>query len=117
TDAAVEQHLDECADCWRFAEALRPAHHGFEEAVPASQLHDLPGYWGEGPSSRQAYHQVRTLALGGVALRTQTSPRVTLPRPYRPPVRELGWSDITRLGMFGAALVVSALMVAWLYRT
>lgn len=117
TDAAVEKHLEECADCWRFAEALRPAHEIFEEAVPASQMHNLPGYWGAAQSSRQAYDQVRTLALKSVATR-QASPRPVLrPRPLTDPVRELGWSDVARIGVFGVALVASALVVAWLYQS
>jgi hypothetical protein len=46
-DEQVELHLESCADCWRLAEALRPALEVFQEAVPASESRDLPGYWGD----------------------------------------------------------------------
>jgi hypothetical protein len=50
SDEQVEDHLETCADCWRLAEALRPAGHslgGFQEAVPTAECQDLPGYWGD----------------------------------------------------------------------
>lgn len=46
TDAAVELHLIACHDCRRLAEALRPAINLFHEAVPCTELHNLPGYTG-----------------------------------------------------------------------
>ncbi|TWT36712.1 hypothetical protein KOR34_16520 [Posidoniimonas corsicana] len=46
-DFHVQQHLDGCLDCWRIAEALRPAEHLFQEAIPPSETRDLPGYWGD----------------------------------------------------------------------
>jgi hypothetical protein len=46
-DEQVETHLETCADCWRLAEALRPASDVFQEAVPPSEGRDLPGYWGD----------------------------------------------------------------------
>jgi hypothetical protein len=46
-DEQVESHLEQCADCWRLAEALRPALEVFQEAVPPSEGRDLPGYWGD----------------------------------------------------------------------
>lgn len=51
-DEQVENHLESCADCWRLAEALRPALEVFQEAVPAAESRELPGYWGDArPSS------------------------------------------------------------------
>ncbi len=47
TDELVEDHLEECADCWRLAEALRPALELFQEAIPPIESRDLPGYWGD----------------------------------------------------------------------
>jgi hypothetical protein len=46
-DEEVESHLETCADCWRIAEALRPALEVFQEAVPPAESRDLPGYWGD----------------------------------------------------------------------
>jgi hypothetical protein len=46
-DEEVEAHLEFCSDCWRLAEALRPAIEVFQEAVPPSESRDLPGYWGD----------------------------------------------------------------------
>lgn len=53
-DEEVEAHLESCGDCWRLAEALRPALEVFQEAVPPAEGRDLPGYWGDarpGPAS------------------------------------------------------------------
>src|SRR5881275_1319233 len=46
-DEQVEAHLETCADCWRLAEALRPALELFQEAIPPSESRELPGYWGD----------------------------------------------------------------------
>src|SRR4029079_11148572 len=46
-DEQVEAHLESCTDCWRLAEALRPALEVFQEAVPPAESRDLPGYWGD----------------------------------------------------------------------
>jgi hypothetical protein len=46
-DEDVETHLETCGDCWRLAEALRPALEVFQEAVPPAESRDLPGYWGD----------------------------------------------------------------------
>lgn len=119
TDAAVEAHLERCVDCWRFAEALRPAHPDqLEEGVPAGEAADLPGYWGlEDQQTRQAHHQVRTLVLGSLA--TQRAPATRAPLPIELPdlQRRLGWPDVARMGLYGAMLVASALAVAWLYQS
>ena len=47
SDEWVETHLETCTDCWRLAEALRPAAEIFQEAVPAAESRELPGYWGD----------------------------------------------------------------------
>jgi hypothetical protein len=46
-DDEVECHLETCADCWRLAEALRPAVEVFQEAVPPAEGRGLPGYRGD----------------------------------------------------------------------
>ena len=68
-DEEVEAHLETCAECWRLAEALRPALEVFQEAVPPAEGRDLPGYWGD---ARPASTVVAEL----------TAPRRA--RPWRP---------------------------------
>lgn len=43
----VEEHLERCHDCWRLAEAFRPAADLFHESIPPAESRDLPGYWGD----------------------------------------------------------------------
>ena len=64
-DEEVESHLETCSECWRLAEALRPALEVFQEAVPAAESRDLPGYWGD---ARPAASIIA--ALTGPAART-----------------------------------------------
>jgi hypothetical protein len=66
-DELVEAHLETCAECWRLAEALRPALEVFQEAVPPAEGRDLPGYWGDArPSAGGVAH------LSGAIARTAT---------------------------------------------
>lgn len=116
TDSLVEEHLEGCTDCWRFAEALRPADDRLEEGVPPYQLSDLPGYWGEGSAARHAYHQVRTLALGSIATRRAPASRTPLPREFADLRLHIGWADLARVGVFGVALVATAMVFAWLWQ-
>jgi hypothetical protein len=51
-DELVEDHLEACGECWRIAEALRPAENIFQEAISAEVNRDLPGYWGDARPSR-----------------------------------------------------------------
>jgi hypothetical protein len=44
-DTGVEAHLNNCSECRRLAEALRPALELFQEAVGPEESRDLPGYW------------------------------------------------------------------------
>ncbi len=81
-DEQVETHLERCADCWRLAEALRPALEVFQEAVPPSEGRDLPGYWGD---ARPAATAIVELQRG--SLRTATAPNVK--RASRPSVKAL----------------------------
>lgn len=113
TDALVEQHLEGCTDCWRFAEALRPIDDRLEEDGPY-HVSDLPGYWGESSATRQAYHQVRTLALGSIA--TRRAPASPVPRELVDLRLHIGWADIARVGVFGVALVTTAMVFAWLWQ-
>jgi hypothetical protein len=67
-DELVEAHLETCGDCWRLAEALRPALEVFQESVPPAESRDLPGYWGDArPASLSgAVGTSRTALAAGV---------------------------------------------------
>jgi len=60
-DEQVEAHLESCAECWRLAEALRPALEVFQEAVPPAESRELPGYWGD---ARPASEVIADLSQG-----------------------------------------------------
>ena len=66
-DEQVEAHLETCTDCWRLAEALRPALEVFQEAVPPSEGRDLPGYWGDARPASSVVAQL-TRRTGRTAL-------------------------------------------------
>ncbi len=53
-DEHVETHLNECAECHRLAEALRPALELFQEAVDPEESRDLPGYFCATGGERQS---------------------------------------------------------------
>src|SRR3972149_1033392 len=57
-DEEVEAHLETCADCWRLAEALRPALEVFQEAVPPAESRDLPGYWGDARPAADVFSEL-----------------------------------------------------------
>ncbi|MEM6329446.1 MAG: hypothetical protein AAF790_04265 [Planctomycetota bacterium] len=46
-DADIERHLAVCPDCWRLANALRPAGDLFREALSPGENRGLPSYWGD----------------------------------------------------------------------
>ncbi|MCO6043155.1 hypothetical protein NG895_04495 [Aeoliella sp. ICT_H6.2] len=113
SDVDVEEHLERCPECWRFAEALRPAHDVFEEAVPASEGRDLPGYWGDAIPARAAIAQVQQTAL-------QTASRERSPRPaqamyYTPIVAHAtaGWHDVARIAVITVGIIAVAGILAW----
>lgn len=74
-DAAVERHLEGCASCRRFAEALRPAGDIFQEAMAPTEGRDLPGYWGNTESPAVVVEQIAQ------ATRQQARPAAT---PHEP---------------------------------
>lgn len=71
-DEDVEAHLETCGDCWRLAEALRPALEVFQEAVPPAESRDLPGYWGD---ARPGASLVSELARSTTRLATSADVR------------------------------------------
>jgi hypothetical protein len=77
-DELVEAHLESCADCWRLAEALRPALEVFQEAVPPAESRELPGYWGDArPASllSEAIHGASRTAVATGVRRVARAPR------------------------------------------
>lgn len=113
SDVDVEQHLERCPSCWRFAEALRPAHDVFEEAVPASEGRDLPGYWGDAVPARTAIAQVQQTALRTASLERSAQPARTM---YCTPMvvqRTAVWHDLARVAVMTAGVVAIAAIVAW----
>src|ERR1044072_1548915 len=82
-DEEVEAHLETCSDCWRLAEALRPALEVFQEAIPPAESRDLPGYWGDARPASQVFAQL-TSAAGRTALAPGVRRLGTVPRPVPP---------------------------------
>jgi hypothetical protein len=115
-DEDVESHLEYCADCWRLAEALRPALEVFQEAVPPSEGRDLPGYWGD---ARPASTVVAQLVRGSTrtALIAEAEPvrpayRIYLPQPLS---SELS-ADVFRAMAIAATMTVAVLALISLLR-
>jgi hypothetical protein len=109
-DEDVESHLEVCSDCWRLAEALRPALEVFQEAVPPAEGRDLPGYWGD---ARPASAVVADLVSGS----TRTAMASTALPPTRnktylsqPMSRELP-TEFFRAAVMAATLTGAGLAV------
>jgi hypothetical protein len=78
-DEQVESHLESCSECWRLAEALRPALEVFQEAVPPAESRELPGYWGD---ARPASEVIAEVANGATSTALSTGVRrVSRPIP------------------------------------
>ena len=67
-DEQVEAHLESCSDCWRLAEALRPAIEVFQEAVPAAESRELPGYWGDARPASAVFAELTSNSTSRTAL-------------------------------------------------
>jgi hypothetical protein len=107
-DEQVETHLETCGDCWRLAEALRPALEVFQEAVPPSEGRDLPGYWGDArPASSAVAHLANK--IGG---RTTVAPKMQ--RVYQPLGSGLSPQLASELsaGTFRAVSIVATMAIA-----
>lgn len=61
-DEQVESHLESCSECWRLAEALRPALEVFQEAVPPAESRELPGYWGDARPASEVIAEITNSA-------------------------------------------------------
>lgn len=115
-DEEVEAHLETCADCWRLAEALRPALEVFQEAVPPAESRDLPGYWGDARPTGTVVSAVRGSRMAMVANSPTVSPMFVVHRD-----RSLGQRitpDVLRAMVVASTLTATAigaglLWLAW----
>jgi hypothetical protein len=105
SDAAVEAHLDECADCWQIAEALRPAVDVFQESIPPAESRELPGYWG---SNRPAASLLAELA----ARSTQTALAAGIQREAYGRPRQQFLEERANMGGFLRIVVILASLAA-----
>lgn len=110
-DVTVEAHLEICSACWRFAQALRPATDVFQEAVPAVEGRDLPGYWGDSRPPAAALSEVSDLATRTlVAARRRVAKPVALPAMVAG--EPVGWREVVQVGSFVAVLATLVLTLA-----
>jgi hypothetical protein len=115
-DEQVEGHLETCTECWRLAEALRPALEVFQEAVPPAESRELPGYWGDARPAGLVLNQ-----LAQAATRTAVAPGVKqLQQPYRnyprQPIASEFSTDILRAVAFAATIAAAVLTLVSLFR-
>ena len=116
-DEQVEAHLESCADCWRLAEALRPALEVFQEAVPPAESRELPGYWGDARPAGLVLSQITQAATRTAAV----APGVRqLQQPYRnyprEPLASEFSTDILRGIAFAATVAAAVLTLVSLFR-
>jgi hypothetical protein len=115
-DEQVEAHLETCADCWRLAEALRPALEVFQEAVPPAESRELPGYWGDARPAAVVLGE-----LTQAATRTALAPGLRqLRQPYRnyprEPLASEFSTDVLRAVAFAATVAAAILTFVSLVR-
>ncbi len=109
SDEDVETHLETCGDCWRLAEALRPALEVFQEAVPPAESRDLPGYWGDArPAgavlSELSRSSTRLATIAGVRRTAYTYP---VPRVY--PLANRFSPEMLRAVLLASSLTATAI--------
>ncbi len=114
-DEEVEAHLETCADCWRLAEALKPALEVFQESVPAAESRDLPGYWGDARSTASV---VAELSHASTRMATALGPRRLSVRPgkrQRAPIVTVDRTDTFRTVALATAFLaaLAALTLLW----
>jgi len=110
-DEEVEAHLETCADCWRLAEALRPALEVFQEAVPPAESRELPGYWGDarpaGSSSTALHKSMSRVAMVSGARRVSRAYESYRPYPLATGLPTRTWRAAALV--MGSALVAAAM--------
>jgi hypothetical protein len=109
-DEEVESHLEVCSECWRLAEALRPALEVFQEAVPPSEGRDLPGYWGDARPASAAVAQLVSAAKKGAAAASSLPKKRNREYLSQPMARELP-TEVFRAAVMAATLTGAGLAV------
>jgi hypothetical protein len=114
-DEQVEAHLETCADCWRLAEALRPALEVAQEAVPPAEGRNLPGYWGD---ARPSLGSVTELVAGITNTAVASGTRRIKPIPaYERNAATREFSvDVLRTIALAATMTAAALAMVVLLR-
>jgi hypothetical protein len=112
SDELVEAHLEACGNCWRMAEALRPAQEIFQEAVSAAEGRDLPGYWGDARPTPAVTAQLTRLAplVTASRRRSPASARVSL----SPSAREGRWTNVLAAALATALSAGVLGLILWL---
>src|SRR5262245_56629396 len=115
-DEQVEAHLETCTECWRLAEALRPALEVFQEAVPPAESRELPGYWGDARPAATVLGEITQSA----ATRTALAPGVRqIQQPYRnyprEPLASEFSTDVLRAIAFAATITAAVLALFSLF--
>jgi hypothetical protein len=115
-DEQVEAHLEACSECWRLAEALRPAIEVYQEAVPPAESRNLPGYWGDARPASAVFADL-THGAGRTALAASVR-RVA--RPQRGfetyPLPSEFTLDVFRTIALAATVTVAAITLVLLLR-
>jgi hypothetical protein len=115
-DEDVESHLEYCGDCWRLAEALRPAIEVFQEAVPPAEGRDLPGYWGDArPTSLAVAHLVRSATRTALAPQAASARQTRRQRLSHSLSNELFSLDIVRAMAIAATMTAAVLALVWMF--
>jgi hypothetical protein len=114
-DEEVEAHLEACADCWRLAEALRPALEVFQEAVPPAESRNLPGYWGDARPASAAVAELtrRAVQTAVVNVRRVNSGYQNYPR--QPLASEFS-TDVLRSVVLAAMMAAAVFALMSLFR-
>jgi hypothetical protein len=113
-DEDVEAHLETCADCWRLAEALRPALEVFQEAVPPAESRDLPGYWGDArPAGAVVFELNRSPARLATATGMRRAPQFHVTR-HDHSLSSRFSPEVVRAMVFASTLTATAIGVGLL---
>lgn len=117
-DPLVQQHLDGCLDCWRLAEALRPAEHLFQESVPPAESRDLPGYWGDATPPAVAVTRLAERAAAKTTVAPAVQQRAHSQAEPAPPQRTASGLDLlwiaAVIGAVSCAGLAFVLLRLWL---
>ena len=108
SDLQVEAHLAVCADCRRFAQALRPLESPARETIPADESFGLPVYRGTACIAAEA----RLTTLVDEAIVQLDEPAAAPDAEVQAPaVANWGWRFVTGF-LLGA--VAAAMLRAWM---